>query len=86
VSATSVALSAALVSAAVTSNSRSAADRSGLRRDRPAGAGSRLPFPGRRDGVTVVTTAAPVNASRTATAAAGASPVASPLASTGPVM
>ena len=85
-SATSVALSAALVSAAVTSSSRSAADRSGLRRDLLAGAGSGFPFPGRRDGVTMVSTAAPVSPSRTATAAAGARPVASTLASTGPVM
>ena len=62
------------------------ADRSGLRRDLLAGAGSRFPFPRRHHGATMVITAAPVSASRTATAAAGARPVASTPASTGPVM
>jgi hypothetical protein len=84
VSATSVALSAALVNAAVMSSLRSVADRSGPNRERPAGAGSG--WAGRRAGVTTVITAAPVRASRTATAAAGARPVASPVASTGPVI
>ena len=84
VSATSVAVSATFTSAAMMNSLRSAPDRSGPGPERPAG---RSTGPdGRRAGPATVITAIPVSASRTATAAAGATPVARALASTGPVM
>ena len=85
VSATSVALSAALSRPPVISRRRRAGECSGPRALRLAGAASRVSFlSAGRERRPIMTIAAPVRASSKPPAAAGATPAASALATTGP--